>query len=381
MSTKLFFGDWRNETLSSPPSSSPFPRAKLSSEERKAARGASGVAMGLTWGPRLLLGLAVFLAGTCSGSSSHSMRYFVTSVSEPGQQVPQFSYVGYVDDQEFVSYNASTRRYLPKVPWISKVEKNDPDYWERNTLYAQGHERSFRDHLATLAEYYNQSGGLHTFQWMYGCELRNDWSKGGYYQYAYDGRDYISLDKDTLTWMAADVPAQNTKRKWDADFRDNEYKKTYLEETCIEWLQRYLNYGKETLLRTEKPEVKVTRKEDYDGMETLTCHVGGFYPKEIDITWTKDGEDRRQDVFHGLVSPNSDGTYYTWWSITVDPKERERYKCHVEHDGLLNPMDVVWEACGESFERRIMGRTRGGHSRPQWIINSTKDFAICITVI
>uniref|UniRef100_A0A803TLD8 MHC class I-like antigen recognition-like domain-containing protein n=1 Tax=Anolis carolinensis TaxID=28377 RepID=A0A803TLD8_ANOCA len=96
--------------------------------------------------------------------SSHSMLYFVTSVSEPGQQVPQFSYVGFVNDQEFVFYNASTKRYLPKVPWISQVEKDDPDYWERNTLYAQGHERSFRDHLATLAKYYNQSGGSHQLQ-------------------------------------------------------------------------------------------------------------------------------------------------------------------------------------------------------------------------
>ncbi|XP_062828998.1 H-2 class I histocompatibility antigen, Q10 alpha chain [Anolis carolinensis] len=294
-------------------------------------------------GSLFLLGFIVLLAGSCSGCSSHSMLYFVTSVSEPGQQVPQFSYVGFVNDQEFVFYNASTKRYLPKVPWISKVKKDDPDYWERNTLYAQGHERSFRDHLATLAKYYNQSGGLHTFQWMYGCELRNNWSKRGYYQYAYDGRDYISLDKETLTWTAADVPAQNTKRKWDANFRDNEFKKFYLEETCIKWLQRYLNYGKETLLRTEKPEVKVTRKVDYDGMETLICRVGGFYPKEIDITWTRDGEVWMQDTFHGLVSPNSDGTYYTWWNVTVDPKEKERYKCHVEHDGLLNPVDVAWE--------------------------------------
>nr|XP_003229696.2 PREDICTED: class I histocompatibility antigen, F10 alpha chain [Anolis carolinensis] len=308
-----------------------------------ARAGASGSSMDLRWGPHFFLKLAILLAGTYSGSSSHSMCYFVTSISEPGQQVPQFFYVGYVDDQEFVSYNTGTRRYLAKVPWISQVEKNDPKYWERNTLYAQGHEQSFRDHLATLAEYYNQSGGLHTFQWMYGCELRRDGSKGGYYQYAYDGRDYISLDKDTLTWMAADVPAQNTKRKWEADFSDNKYKKIYLEETCIEWLQRYLNYGKKTLLRTEVPEVKVTRKEDYDGMETLICRVGGFYPKDIDIDWTRDGEVWMQDVFHGLVSPNSDGTYYTWRSVTVDPKERERYKCHVEHDGLPNPVDVAWE--------------------------------------
>ncbi|XP_067321516.1 H-2 class I histocompatibility antigen, Q10 alpha chain-like [Anolis sagrei] len=299
--------------------------------------------MGLMWSPPFLLGLAALLAGTCSGSSSHSMRFFITSVSEPGLQVPQFSYVGYVDDQEFVSYDASTKRYLPKVPWIRKVENYDPEYWKRNSQYAQGHEQTFQDHLVTLAKYYNQSGGLHTFQWMYGCEQRKDGSNGGYYQYGYDGRDYISFNKETLTWTAASVPAQITKRKWDTDDVENQHKKVYMEETCTEWLQRYLNYGKETFLRTEKPDVKVTRKADYDGMETLICRVGGFYPKEIDITWTKDGEVWMADTYHGLVSPNSDGTYYTWWSIMVDPKERDRYKCHVEHDGLLKPVDVAWE--------------------------------------
>nr|XP_060615618.1 major histocompatibility complex class I-related gene protein-like [Anolis sagrei ordinatus] len=178
---------------------------------------------------------------------------------------------------------------------------------------------------------------------MYGCELRRDGSIGGYQQYAYNGRDYLSFDKETLTWTAAEVPAQNTKRRWERETHEAQRFNAYLEDECIVWLQRYLEYGKETLLRREKPEVKVTRKVEYDGMETLICHAGGFYPKEIDITWTKDGEVWMEDTYHGLVSPNSDGTYYTWWSVTVDPEERERYKCHVEHDGLSNPVDVAWE--------------------------------------
>ncbi|XP_067321539.1 H-2 class I histocompatibility antigen, Q10 alpha chain-like isoform X2 [Anolis sagrei] len=295
--------------------------------------------------PVLLLGCAAFLAGRGSGSSSssHSMRYVYTSVSEPGQKVPQFFLVGYVDGQPFVHYNASTRRYLPSVPWVREVDKEEPQYWERNSQYVRNSELDFQLNLVTAATYYNQSGGTHTWQWMYGCELRRDGSKGGHFQYAYDGRDYISLDKETLTWTAADVPAQNTKRKWEREGHAAQYWKDYLEETCIEWLQRYLEYGKESLLKTEVPEVKVTRKVDHDGMETLICQVGGFYPKEIDITWTKDGEVWMQDTYHGLVSPNSDGTYYTWWSVIVDPEERERYKCHVEHDGLPNPVDVAWE--------------------------------------
>ncbi|XP_062825518.1 H-2 class I histocompatibility antigen, Q9 alpha chain isoform X2 [Anolis carolinensis] len=291
----------------------------------------------------LLFGVSALLLGGSSGSSSHSLRYVYTSVSEPGQQEPQFFSVGYVDDQEFVSYDSKAKRRFPAVPWIRKVEEDDPEYWEQGSQLVWSAEQVFRMDLENVARYYNQSGGAHILQYMYGCELRKDGSKGGYDQLAYDGRDYISFDKETLTYTAADAPAQNTKRKWEAEPAIAQRNKAYLEDICIEWLQRYLDYGKETLLRTEVPEVKVTRKEDYDGMETLICRVGGFYPKEIDITWTRDGEVWMQDVFHGLVSPNSDGTYYTWRSVTVDPKERERYKCHVEHDGLPNPVDVAWE--------------------------------------
>ncbi|KAH0630662.1 hypothetical protein JD844_013924 [Phrynosoma platyrhinos] len=83
--------------------------------------------------------------------------------------------------------------------------------------------------------------------------MRKDGSKGGFWEYAYEGRTYITLDKETLTWTAADVPAQITKRKWDAEPTIALYWKGYLEEECIEWLQKYLDYGKETLLRRAFP--------------------------------------------------------------------------------------------------------------------------------
>nr|XP_060615624.1 class I histocompatibility antigen, F10 alpha chain-like [Anolis sagrei ordinatus] len=248
-----------------------------------------------------------------------------------------------MDDQRICQYDSTVREKRPCVSWMKKVGKDDPRYWEDETEVSQTAELFFKESLVTARNRYNQSRGYHTLQQMYGCEVRRDGSKGGYRQYAYDGKDFISFDKETLSWTAADVEALTTKRRWDAQSSRNYYLKDYLEGNCIEWLQKYLEYGKETLLRREKPEVTVTRKAEHDGMETLTCRVRGFYPKDIDIDWTRDGEVRRQDVFHGLVSPNSDGTYYTWRSITVEPKDRKRYKCHVEHDALQNPVDVPCE--------------------------------------
>ncbi|KAH1175806.1 hypothetical protein KIL84_022331, partial [Mauremys mutica] len=85
----------------------------------------------------------------------------------------------------------------------------------------------------------------------YGCDLREDNTTWGFYQDSYDGRDFLTFDMETMTLGAADIGAQITKRRWDAEVFDNQQWKRYLEERCIPWLRRSLEYGKETLQRKE----------------------------------------------------------------------------------------------------------------------------------
>uniref|UniRef100_A0A8D2KRP9 MHC class I-like antigen recognition-like domain-containing protein n=1 Tax=Varanus komodoensis TaxID=61221 RepID=A0A8D2KRP9_VARKO len=185
-----------------------------------------------------------------TAASSHSLRYFYTAVLEPSQGLPQFVQVGYVDSEPITHYDSSTRRKRPAAPWMEKVGEDDAQYWERGTQKLHKTEQMLRENLATLQKYYNQKGGLHTLQWMYGCELESDGSKGGYMQFGYDGSDYLNLDKEHLRWTAADATAQISKVKLEAEPAIAQRSKAYLEEECVEWLQRYLDYGKETLLRT-----------------------------------------------------------------------------------------------------------------------------------
>ncbi|XP_025032966.1 class I histocompatibility antigen, F10 alpha chain-like, partial [Python bivittatus] len=273
-------------------------------------------------------------------SSSHSLKYFLTSMSDPTQGLPHLVAVGYVDDQVFVYYDSNSRMLQPRVSWMEKVGKEDPQFWDAQTQIARGTEEVFRARLETLRTLYNLSEGLHTWQCMYGCEPRGDRSKGGFLLYGYNGRTFIMFDKETLTWVVSEPQAQITKRKWDADSGRNQGLKVYLEQICIEWLEKFLSYGKETLLRT--------------GMETHVCRVDGFYPKEIDASWRRDGEVWLQDNFHGSVAPNADGTYHYWLSLRIDPQERDRYQCHVEHDGLQEPVDVAVKV-PESNQGLIIG--------------------------
>lgn len=96
--------------------------------------------------------------------------------------------------------------------------------------------------------------GLHTYQRMIGCELLEDGSTTGFLLYAYDGQDFIIFNKDTLSWMAVDNVAHITKQAWEANWHELQYQKNWLEQECVAWLRRFLEYGKDTLQRTGKEE-------------------------------------------------------------------------------------------------------------------------------
>ena len=91
--------------------------------------------------------------------------------------------------------------------------------------------------------------GSHTLQWMSGCDVGPDRRLlRGFMQFAYDGRDYIALNEDLSSWTAADTAAQISKCKREAAGVAEE-QRNYLEGRCVEGLRRYLENGKDTLLR------------------------------------------------------------------------------------------------------------------------------------
>ncbi|XP_025230212.1 HLA class I histocompatibility antigen, A-11 alpha chain-like isoform X3 [Theropithecus gelada] len=296
----------------------------------------------------LLLVLSGVLALTQTRAGSHSMRYFYTSMSRPGRGEPRFFAVGYVDDTQFVRFDsdAESPRMEPRAPW---VEQEGPEYWDRETQNMKTATRTYRGNLRTLLRYYNQSqGGSHTVQKMYGCDLGPDGRLlRGYEQFAYDGRDYITLNEDLRSWTAADMAAQNTQRKWEAA-RAAEQDRTYLEGECLEWLRRYLENGKETLQRADPPKTHVTHHPVSDHEATLRCWALGFYPAEITLTWQRDGEEQTEDTELVETRPTGDGTFQKWAAVVVPSGEEQRYTCHVQHEGLPKPLSLRWKPSSQS---------------------------------
>ncbi|NXG02260.1 HA1F protein, partial [Sakesphorus luctuosus] len=184
--------------------------------------------------------------------------------------------------------------------------------------------------------------GFHTMQEVYGCALLSDGTVRGSFRYGYDGRDFISLELGSESFVAADSGAQVTKRKWEHEGIKAEHWTNYLEHTCPEWLRKYVRYGREALERKEPPDVRVSGREEH-GILTLSCHAYGFYPGIIGINWMKGDEIRDQETEWGGIVPNSDGTFHSWARIEGLPGEQEQYRCRVEHAGMPEPGIFSWE--------------------------------------
>ncbi|XP_054554556.1 HLA class I histocompatibility antigen, B alpha chain-like [Talpa occidentalis] len=295
-------------------------------------------------GPQSLLLLPwwiLVLPNTSEGS--HSLRYFSTAMSQPGPGEPRFIAVGSVDDTEFVRFDSDSPalREEPRAPWAVHL---GPEYHDRNTGTYKATARALGEGLDTLRGYYNQSAaGSHTLQGMSGCD---DVGPGGrllrgYSQVAYDGADYLALNRDLRSWTAADTAAQITRRKWEAA-GDTERQRDYLEDSCVESLRRYLESGKETLQCLDAPKTYVTHHPTSDHEVTLRCWALGFYPADITLTWQRDGEDLTHDMELVETRPGGDGSFQKWVAVVVPSGAEQRYTCHVQHEGLLESLILRW---------------------------------------
>lgn len=86
---------------------------------------------------------------------------------------------------------------------------------------------------------------------MYGCEWNDETDEMiGYSQWGYDGEDYIAFDFKTETFITPIPQALITKHKWDSDRAYTTQEKNYFTQICPDWLKKYVNYGRSSLMRT-----------------------------------------------------------------------------------------------------------------------------------
>nr|AEO44574.1 MHC class II antigen alpha chain [Oreochromis niloticus]AYN72121.1 MHC class II antigen alpha chain [Oreochromis niloticus] len=86
-----------------------------------------------------------------------------------------------------------------------------------------------------------------------------------------------------------------------------------------------------------------TRDEVEFGEEnTLICHVTGFYPAPVNVSWTKN----QQKVTGSSINtpyPNKDGTFTQISRLQFTPQMGDVYSCAVQHLTLTQPLTKIYE--------------------------------------
>ncbi|XP_053719127.1 class I histocompatibility antigen, F10 alpha chain-like [Synchiropus splendidus] len=284
-----------------------------------------------------LLVLLFLLEIHAAAAAPHSLRYFYTA-SSGVPDFPEFVAVGLVDDVQILHYDSYSRRSELRQDWMKQVIADQPSYLERETQNFFGSQQEFKNTIGVVKQRFNQTGGVHTYQRMFGCEWDDETEEvRGYRQDAYDGEDFIAFDLKTLTWIAATPQAVITKQEWDSYEGRNKYWQHYHTQECPEWLKKYLNYGKSRLLRTELPRVALLQKKP---TSPIICHATGFYPAAAVLFWTKDGEELHEDVDMGEVLPNPDGTFQMTAELRLSNTSVDwgRYSCVFQLAGVMEDM-------------------------------------------
>uniref|UniRef100_A0A8C5NE44 Ig-like domain-containing protein n=1 Tax=Gouania willdenowi TaxID=441366 RepID=A0A8C5NE44_GOUWI len=283
----------------------------------------------------------VFLLGTPGVTAVlHTLRYFYTGSSDV-PNFPEFVAVGYVDDVQIIHYDSNSRTAVPKQDWMKDI--TDQQYWEGQTSNLMGDQQAFKVNIETAKQRFNQTGGVHIVQFMSGCEWDDETGDvDGYRQYGYDGEDFLVLDLKSETYVAAKQQAFITKLKWDSNKAMISFYKYYHTQLCPEWLKKYVNAGRSSLMRTDLPSIKLLQRTP---SSPVTCHATGFYPRYAVMFWRKDQEEEVfEGVDHGEMLPNHDGSFQMSVDLNISlirAEDWSRYDCVFQLKGVEEDLTVT----------------------------------------
>ncbi|XP_044196751.1 RLA class II histocompatibility antigen, DP alpha-1 chain-like [Thunnus albacares] len=76
---------------------------------------------------------------------------------------------------------------------------------------------------------------------------------------------------------------------------------------------------------------------------TLICHVTGFYPAPVEVSWTKNGQKVTEGTSINVPFPNTDGSYRQTSRLEFIPQQGDIYSCKVTHPALTEPLTRMWD--------------------------------------
>ncbi|XP_075411463.1 MHC class I polypeptide-related sequence B isoform X2 [Tenrec ecaudatus] len=272
-----------------------------------------------------LVGAASVFSRGASAVGAHRLHYTISVFSKNGSVQQGSLAQGYWDGEPFLHYDSETGQAEPRAPWAESHLGARDLVTEKEELGQRG-----RELRMTMADF--QQEGLHSLQETLGCELQEDNTLIGFWEYRCAGELLLDYVPETQSWKLPPSSfqplAEKIKKKWDLERdRHKDYRHHVQGDTCTK-LQKYLIFWNNSQEQTGPSAVSVTCNKTTEHTTGLTCCTLAFSTKHISPTWLHDGQPLNQhnqsrwgDLSRGNV---------TCVSTEVPQGEEQKYSCRVE---------------------------------------------------
>uniref|UniRef100_A0A4W6BNM6 Ig-like domain-containing protein n=1 Tax=Lates calcarifer TaxID=8187 RepID=A0A4W6BNM6_LATCA len=90
------------------------------------------------------------------------------------------------------------------------------------------------------------------------------------------------------------------------------------------------------------PMIYTRDKVELGVKNTLICHVSGFYPAPVNVSWTKNEQKVTEGTSINVPFPNKDGSFTQISRLDFIPQLGDVYTCTVRHPALNQPLTRIW---------------------------------------
>ncbi|XP_078272522.1 H-2 class II histocompatibility antigen, E-S beta chain-like [Rhinoraja longicauda] len=198
--------------------------------------------------------------------------------------------------------------------------------------------------------------GAHSYNFVAGCEFNSsaagNWTFVWLRVYDHELTDYYDFDQRKFVavkdWMQGNVDRFNHDGSAEALYQDGI-------RVCGTNIPIYES---QVLSRRVEPKITVRPKASSHAGQSalLTCHVTGFYPPEIEVTWLKNGAPVPNGAINTVLLSDGDWTYQVEELLQYQPVSGDTYTCRVEHSSLAEPKAMDWDvqSSSESEKTKII---------------------------